>query len=287
MQLSIVIPCFNVTSVIGDQLNALAEQKWEHTWEVIIADNGSNNNLHEIVDAYRNKLPQIKIIDATERKGASYARNTGVLHARGKYIVFLDADDVVAINWVKHIGEALIRHDFVASRMDFSKLNSPELLKTQGSNQDQGLMEFSVVRFLPFASTCGLGIRKDIHEKIGGFDEEMKYVEDAEYCWRVHIAGYKLYFAEKAIIHYRLRDTLWRSFKQARNYGEYDVLLYKKYQKFNIPKQNKKKAINDWKKLFRRIPKLYDSENRTIMVKSFGKKIGRLKGSIKYGIFVP
>lgn len=287
MQLSVIIPCYNATNVIKDQLHALAHQGWEHNWEIIISDNGSNPNLKEIVDNYRDKLPPVSIVDAKEKKGAAYARNAGARNARGKYLVFVDADDVVGKDWIKHIGIALEQNEFVASRLESSKLNPPDVLRTRSNSQGKGLLEFSVIPFLPFAVTSGLGIRKEIHNMVDGFDEEMKYVEDAEYCWKIQLAGYPLHFAERAVVHYRFRETVWQSFKQAKNYGEYYVLLYKKYQQFNIPKQNRKKALKEWREILKEIPTLHKNTNRAIWLRKFGDKLGRLKGSIKFGIFVP
>lgn len=287
MRLSIIIPCFNVEDVIGDQLHALSQQEWEHDWEIIIADNGSNENIGRIVDTYKDKLPDILIVDSTEKKGPAYARNCGVRHARGEYLAFVDADDMVSENWIRHMGEALIRYDFVASNLDLSKLSLPNVLESSLYNRYIGLKHSGVVRYLPYASTTGLGIRKKIHELIGGFDEDMQAAEDADYCWRVQLAGYKLHLYDEAIIYYRRRNTLWKSFKQVMHWGEYDVLLYKKFQKYNIPKQNKKKALREWLNLFKKVPKLIDSNERIIWIRNFGQKLGRLKGSLKYRIFVP
>jgi glycosyltransferase involved in cell wall biosynthesis len=287
MQLSIIIPCFNATGFIGDLLYALSRQVVDFTWEVIIADNGANENLNTIVDSYRDTLPPISVIDATSKKRASFARNSGAHHARGKYLIFIDADDVVGENWLKNIAASLVNYDFVASRLEFNKLNTKTVLKYRGNFQESGLLQFSIVSYLPFSGASGLGIRKDIHDLSGGFDENMKYVEDADYCWKVQRAGYKLYFAHEAVIHVRYRNTIWKNFLQAKNYGEYYVFLYKKYLNYDIPVQNKKKGIREWKKILKDIPSLHKNENRALWFRRFGEKLGRIKGSIKYGIFVP
>jgi len=287
MELSVVIPCHNATGFLSEQLDALSDQSTGRSWEVIIADNGSNAGLVEILEGYRGHVPGLRLIEATRKKGAAYARNAGAHHARGRNVAFLDADDVVDESWVDGILKALERCEFVASRLEFGKLNSQELIRAQGNSQNRGLMDFSVVRFLPFASTCGLAVRKDIHDSVGGFDETMKYVEDAEYCWRLQLLGYELCYAEDAVVHFRFRETLWQSFRQAMNYGEYDVLLYKKYKEHKIPLQNRRRSIGDWKKLAVGINSVLRSDGRRVWVRSLGKKLGRLKGSAKYGIFVP
>ena len=96
MTLSIIIPCRNAARTIEETLQALADQKWPAAWEVIVADNGSTDNLARVVAKYTLRIPHLRLVDASARRGASYARNIGVNAATGEYILFCDADDVPA-----------------------------------------------------------------------------------------------------------------------------------------------------------------------------------------------
>ena len=126
MKLSVIIPCLNAAGTIGAQLDALAVQQWDQPWEVIVADNGSTDRSLAIVERYRYKLPNLRVVDASARRGQPCALNTGAMAAKGDALAFCDADDEVAPGWLPAMGKALSKYDFVACRVDFKKLN-PDL----------------------------------------------------------------------------------------------------------------------------------------------------------------
>ena len=79
MKLSVIIAYLNAASTIGSTLDALVEQPWPSDWEVIIADNGSTDSLRSIIAPYTTKIPFLKIIDASAKRGPSYARNAAII----------------------------------------------------------------------------------------------------------------------------------------------------------------------------------------------------------------
>lgn len=62
MRISVIIPCYNVASTIGCQLEALASQEWSEPWEVIVADNGSSDNSVAIVKTFLERIPSLVIV---------------------------------------------------------------------------------------------------------------------------------------------------------------------------------------------------------------------------------
>lgn len=71
-----------------------------------------------------------------------------------------------------------------------------------------------------------------LHEAVGGFDESLPYLHDTDYCWRIQLAGTELHFVPEAVVHIRTRHTLPGIFRQARNWAEYNVLMYKRYLRY-------------------------------------------------------
>ena len=116
------MPCWNTARFIGTQLEALARQKVDDPWEVIMADNGSSDDSRRIAEAFAAKLP-LRIVDASQRRGAAHARNFGVLKAIGDVVVFCDSDDEVGEGFLAAMGRALRQHELVACRFDFARLN--------------------------------------------------------------------------------------------------------------------------------------------------------------------
>lgn len=93
MNLSIVIPVYNVEPFIQDCLNPLTKLN-DQMIEVIIINDETPDNSMSIVENYVGKIPNLKIVNQ-KNKGLSGARNTGLAMAQGKYIFFYDSDDFV------------------------------------------------------------------------------------------------------------------------------------------------------------------------------------------------
>ncbi len=284
MKLSVIIPCFNAANTIAVQLEALANQHWSEPWEVIVSDNASTDEIVAIVEQYQEKLPNLRIIDSSDQRGAAHARNIGASSATGDALLFCDADDEVALGWLAAMGEALYKYDFVAGKREYNKLNEPWTLKYRTLSQLDGLQEYNYPPFLPHASSSNLGVRRVIHEVVGGFDETMQQLEDTDYCWRIQLAGTKLHFVPDALVYYRLRDTIGGLYHQGRLWGEYNVLLYKKYRPLGMPKLSGKAGVKKWVRLLKRFPQVLSKEDRPGWVRKFAWRIGRLQGCIKYRV---
>lgn len=286
MQLSIIIPCLNEADTIGIQLEALANQAWSQAWEIIVCDNGSTDGSVAVVEQYRNRLPNLRLVDASGRRGAAYARNVGTLAAAGELLGFCDADDEVAPGWVAAIGEALAKHDFVASCLESTKLNEAWVVKARRCPQQNGLQEFKYPPYLPHAAGSGLGVKRSLHEAIGGFDESLVRLEDTDYCWRLQLAGIDLHFVPNAIIHYRFRHTAPGIYCQAYGYAKHNVILYKKYRSMGMaPLPFCWKAyLKAWFRLGLKLPQIRQREGLARWLWQFGWRMGHLQGSIKYRI---
>jgi GT2 family glycosyltransferase len=285
MKLSVIIPFFNGASTIACQLEALAGQHWSEPWEVIAVDNRSTDLSRAIVERYRNRLPYLRIVNAFAHQGQAHARNMGAETASGELLVFCDADDEVGVGWLAGMGEALSRYDFVACRFDFQKLNRswPEGF---ARTQENDLQKACYPPFLFHAGGGSLGVKRSVHKTIGGFDESLLFCEDTDYCFRLQLAGVKLHFVPDAVVHVRNRETLHGSFRQARLWAQYQILLYKRYQQLTGLKLERPWVayFRRWKGLFWRLPQLRSKEGRAAWFRSLGWQIGRLEGSLKHRI---
>jgi glycosyltransferase involved in cell wall biosynthesis len=89
---SIIIPCYNTENHLIETINCVINQSWPHK-EIIIIDDGSKDNSYRIAKEFESENI---IVLKQENKGASAARNTGLSIAKGDYIQFLDADDLIS-----------------------------------------------------------------------------------------------------------------------------------------------------------------------------------------------
>lgn len=285
MKLSVVIGCLNEYQVIHQQLDAFAQQKWSQPWELIIADNGSTDGTLEKVRSYKGKIPNLRIVDASSRRGVAYARNAGCKVASGESVAFCDADDVVGEGWVAAMGEAVDRLDFVACRVDFSQINPPWALRSRTSTQYHGLQKHDYPPYLDHAGGATLAIKKHIHDRIGGFDETLLSLEDTDYCWRVQLEGVKLHFVPEAVLHVRLRSSLSAMCRQSRRWAEYNVLLYKIYRARGMPPIPWHIGPRIWLHLLRRCPALFSETARPEWLWEVNWALGRLIGSLKHRVY--
>tara|TARA_B100000287_G_scaffold169431_1_gene159833 strand:- start:510 stop:1268 length:759 start_codon:yes stop_codon:yes gene_type:complete len=90
---SIITPMFNSSKYIEETLRSVINQTHEN-WELFIIDDGSSDNCVELVNGFKNFDDRIKLIINEENQGAAISRNIGIRKANGRYIAFLDSDDL-------------------------------------------------------------------------------------------------------------------------------------------------------------------------------------------------
>ncbi|SDG39479.1 Glycosyltransferase involved in cell wall bisynthesis [Pedobacter terrae] len=90
---SIVTPCYNSAAFITETLDAVVAQRYTN-WELIVVDDRSADETCDIVEAFASRHPRVRLVALKENGGVSNARNIGLAEAKGKYIAFLDSDDI-------------------------------------------------------------------------------------------------------------------------------------------------------------------------------------------------
>ena len=99
LKFSFILPCYNVEEYIGNCLDSLLNQDIPHSeYEIICVNDCSHDNLSDVVRGYQQRYSNVILIEHTENKTAGGARNTGIVHARGEYIWFVDPDDEIIGN---------------------------------------------------------------------------------------------------------------------------------------------------------------------------------------------
>lgn len=283
-QMSIIIPVLNGAHIIGTQLDALAAEAWEGTYEVIIVDNGSSDRLAEALEPYYDRLPHLRLIEAPARQSGPHARNTAVAEARGELLLFLDADDMIGPGFVAAMAAALERHDIVAPRLDTLKLNQTGWSRLGQHRQYYDLMRYYNEPYLFHVSASGLGIRRSMLLRLGGFDESMPRLADSEFCFRAQSQGCRLHFVPAAVVHYRNRTTLRGLLRQSRDWGRAELLLVDRYRgRLSLTGVLLRwvRYIARWAKLAAQIPTLRTPEQRNLWLQEVARNIGVLEAAIR------
>ena len=107
---SVIIPCYKQAHFLKESVQSILDQTFQD-WEIIIVNDGSPDNTHDVAQEIIDLNPQysIKLIDQ-ENTGLAGARNSGINNASGKYIIPLDSDDQFADSYLEKAVRILERN---------------------------------------------------------------------------------------------------------------------------------------------------------------------------------
>ena len=210
MNVAVILPALDAEAVIGEQLAALKAQDYPGEFSILVCDNGSTDRTRQIAQAHG-----ATVVDASAVKGCGPARNAGARATTSEYLLFCDADDVVAPGWVSAMVAALDRHPVVFGQIDIKRLNS---VKAQVGRPVAPALQCGS-NGLPYAGDGNMAIHRSVFLELGGFDEAVSHLHDVDFCWRLLAAGYDLTYEPAALNHIRLRDSMGGVYKQGFTYG--------------------------------------------------------------------
>jgi hypothetical protein len=192
--LTVVVVACNAGATIDDQLRALSFQQYEGSWEVVIVDNGSADDTRSRALAWRDRLPGLRVVDASSAIPIGQARNIGARAARGEHVVMCDADEVVAPGWLSAFAQALRAHPLVFGAFELSTLGAP------GVDRE--------VNDAPPGLTSNCGFQRGVFDRVGGFDGEFRRGDDPGSGWPAASAEHEPHFVAEAVVHCRPRAQL-------------------------------------------------------------------------------
>ena len=295
LEISVIIACLNGAETLAETLASLVVQEWGRSWEIVLADNGSTDASVEIFLGFAAAHPGVPMrVIEVRQKGKPHALNAGIRAARGRALLFCDADDTVAPGWLAAMGGALDRHPFVAARIDLHALNPDWTLAARRIAQEQGLRRLSYPPHALVAGGATLGFHREVFEAAGPFDPAFPVMEDMDFCIRAHLAGHVLAFVPEAVYHYRFRGDLAAIRRQAYSYNYYRALLRRRHgaEPFLTP--------GPWVHLIRRAAKLArrraelalrrrtpGRDTEVALATASGQLWGQVRGAIAFRVAPP
>jgi GT2 family glycosyltransferase len=227
--ISVLVPVRNGMPHLLAQLDALSRQTYRGRWEIILSDNGSTDDTARAARAAGSRVP-LRVVDSREAVGKAGALATAARSARGQFLLFCDADDIVADDWVERMKVALDRWPAVGGYLDEESLNPPAVLAWRPRSTPGELpCPFGLLP-APIGANCG--VRREAYEAVGGFDLSFRgaAAEETDLFWRLQLAGYQLGYAPDAVVAYRHRPGLRPLLRQWRGYGRGRAHLVARYQ---------------------------------------------------------
>lgn len=204
--MSVIIPLYNKSSVIGDTLRSVLGQTFQD-FEIIIVNDGSTDNSVEVVKEFADK--RIRIVEQ-QNQGVSAARNKGIEYAQADYIAFLDADDL----WDKEY--LMSQYEQIRNFPDCSVYGAKYRMQI-GSEAPKDIK----INSLPFNNECGimdnyfhvaalshpplwtssLVVKKEAIQSVGNFPVGIKSGEDL-LTWARLACMYKIAYRNRAMATY-------------------------------------------------------------------------------------
>jgi glycosyltransferase involved in cell wall biosynthesis len=191
---SVIVPAMNARQTLPRTLEALAAQNLDAGYEVIVVDDGSDDDTAEI--AARAPGPVSVITKA--RGGPGSARNRGVEVAQADLFAFTDADCFPAADWLREGLAAIERTDLVQGAV------CPDPLARRRPFDRSLWVTFDAGLY----QTANLFVRRSVFERVGGFEDWLRpdsashFGEDVVFAWRARRTGAKAAFCERALVHH-------------------------------------------------------------------------------------
>jgi GT2 family glycosyltransferase len=197
--------------------------------ELIVVDNAS---VEDNADAIAASFPEIALIRSDKNLGFAGGCNLGVRYAQGKQLIFLNPDTLVEPGWLDGLLAPFAKDDRIGLvTSQILLMADPGRLNTCGCNihitgltlcrgMGQPRDSYTQVDEVGAISGAAFAIRRNLFDKLGGFDEVMfLYLEDTDLSWRARLAGYKtVYTPASLVLHdYELRITPMKVFWEERN----------------------------------------------------------------------
>lgn len=275
--LSVIVPVLNAASTLGEQLEALARQGHDGAWEVVVADNGSTDGSPELAAAWQDKLPALRVIDASARGGAGASRNAATRVAQGDVFAFCDADDIVQPGWVEAHAAAARLHDLAAgSIFHFSDKGPVAPFRRQPSTEASWVLDF-----MPFADSANLMVTREAFEAVGGFSEDLDRSGDVDLSWRLQLAGHKLHFEPAAVVAKRDKAHLEEIWRQEAAWGAADVELFLRFRDHGLPRSSPLTTVGSKIRRVSSRPEVAAFENRRRWIAHIAHEWGRAKQSAR------
>lgn len=210
---SIIIPAYNQFTYTYYCIKSIAENSGDVAYEVILADDCSNDLTTQIADVVKN------LIIARTEQNLLFLRNCNqaAKYAKGKYILFLNNDTQVQKDWLRPLA-ALCESDTTIGMTGSKLVYADGTLQEAGGiiwkdgsgwnygrNDDAMKPEYNYVRDVDYISGAAIMIRRSLWESLGGFDERFApaYCEDSDLAFMVRKAGYRVvYQPASVVVHY-------------------------------------------------------------------------------------
>ncbi len=249
---SVITPSFNSEEFIGETLYSLQKQTFSD-WEICITDDCSSDRTRDIIREFSKKDSRIRLFELNENSGAAVARNNSLSMARGRFIAYLDADDV----WYPNKLEMQV--SFMTNNKIGFSCSSYEVIGLDGMPLGRNVKMLDKCDYVGFLThnllqTVGIMVDTSIIDKSLLIMPKLKRRQDAATWLQILKAGYECYGIPEILCGYRRVPNSLSSDKKKAAKGVWN--LYRNVEKLSLPFSlycfMRYAALAIWKRLYRK-----------------------------------
>ncbi|TLK51617.1 glycosyltransferase family 2 protein [Glutamicibacter sp. V16R2B1] len=196
--ISVIIPAYNQEPFINDALDSLVAQRLgRHRLQVIVVDDHSSDLTPTLVQDYRGRFEDLRLITHPENRGVSAARNTGLAAATGSYVTFLDPDDWFSRDHLASLADGLERLEVDFVRCDQVRVRgtsrsihrAPQALHNVVLDPREDILPVDAASMIDYPYVFTGMYRHDVLGDTQWFDPALATCEDRPWLWRLYLSS--------------------------------------------------------------------------------------------------
>ncbi len=217
--ITVVVVCYNAVKTIAQCLTSILQMDYPGAWELLVVDNGSNDGTLAWLQQCADDHPAMRFI-VNPVRGIAVSRNLGWQQALYEYVAYTDADCTVPENWLTELAHAM--QVYSRSLPMLAAVGGSNVPPRNGSPFYQALdlflncylgshssvqgRRFSGDQLVPHLPTVNVLYRKCALQSVNGFDVDFFNIgEDRDLAFRLHHAGYRMYYVASATVTHAMR----------------------------------------------------------------------------------
>ena len=211
---SVIVPVYNAEGMVGDCIESLLNQDYpKDRYEIIVVDNDSADGTAAVIKRY-----PVQYMEERKQHNCYAAEDTGARASRGELLAFCDSDETATPSWIRTLVRELGDDCGAVAGPMLPPPDEKGLFRLYAALDNNG-NNFTQAGDVDRAAGGNLMFRREVYEKLGGFNREVRSGADIELSRRVHSElGLKLRFTPDAIVFHRPRTSLKKLLKhEARN----------------------------------------------------------------------
>lgn len=239
INVSVIIPVYNAKNTISEAIDSILNQTHQN-FEIVIIDDGSTDNTESILKKYMNKEEKIKVYTQVNQ-GVSKARNNGIKKATGKYITFLDADDLYHPTFLEKMYNRIKKNESDICYCGVDTIPEGRKLKWLDKFRDGDILVDYVKGKIPLHTGTWLINKEYLETNELFFPEGVSWGEDLEFFYKAVALTDKITFVPEYLTYYRNNHSEQQLSSFSLELIDQD---YKFIQRIiNDPKINKNKKV--------------------------------------------